>query len=252
VTYLGHATNLIVIAGLRLLTDPIFGGIMGIGKRYKPFPMQPADFGQLDAIVLSHAHYDHLDTASLRQLDLALPVIVPPHTAPFVRRLGYRDVRELAWWESTSIGGATITATPAAHWPGRLPWSNRTGYGGYMIESGASTVFFAGDTGACQHYPAIGARWNIDLALIPIGAYNPDAFRVNHLSPEDALDAFAQLRARHMFPIHWGVFRLSREPMHEPPLRLQAAAHARGLAERVTVLQPGEQIALPAAEVHVP
>ena len=117
VVYLGHATNLIQIGGMRLLTDPIFGGILGVGRRYKPFPMRPDDFGRLDGILLSHAHYDHLDTASLRRLSRDIPVIVPPHTAPFVTRLGYRDVRELAWWGQSSIGAATITATPAAHWP---------------------------------------------------------------------------------------------------------------------------------------
>ncbi|HYF65503.1 MAG TPA: MBL fold metallo-hydrolase [Herpetosiphonaceae bacterium] len=244
VMYLGHATNLIRIGGMRLLTDPIFGGILGVGKRYRPFPLDPAALGRLDGILLSHAHYDHLDTASLRKLSRQVPVIVPPHTAPFVSRLGYGDVRELGWWQSATIGAARITATPAAHWPGRLPWSRRTGYGGYMIEAADKTVFFAGDTGACREYPAIAARWQIDLAIIPIGAYNPDAFRVNHLSPEDALDAFVQLKARRMFPIHWGVFRLSREPMHEPPVRLERAANQRGLSQQVTVLQPGEQIAI--------
>ncbi len=245
VTYLGHATNLIELGGQRFLTDPIFGRILGVlGRRYRPFPATPATLRPLSAILLSHAHYDHLDTASLRQLDLRTPVVVQPYTVPFVRRLGFETIHTLDWWQSLALNGVTITATPAAHWPGRLPWSRRTGYAGYMLETAEATVFFAGDTGACREYPQVGTRWQIDLALIPIGAYNPDAFRVNHLSPEDALVALEQLQARCMIPIHWGVFRLSREPMDEPPQRLLHAAAQRGLAERVHLLQPGEHLAV--------
>lgn len=249
VRWLGHATAVLELSGARFVTDPILSQHVGVvlRRRGRP-PFGAAELGRLDGILISHAHLDHCDLPSLRALRRAAaappPVVVAPGFAHLVERCGYDDVRTLRWGEATTLPcGAIVHAIPAAHFPGRTPLLRGTGFQGYVVEHGGACVMFAGDTGACAAYPEVGARFRIDVALLPIGAYSPPPFRPVHMAPEDALDALDQLRARWLVPIHHSTFRLSLEPMREPPERLAAEATRRGLIERVRLLAPGEAFA---------
>ncbi len=137
--------------------------------------------------------------------------------------------------------GLRITAVPAEHFPGRSPLTPGSLYQGYIV-NGGKTVYYAGDTGLCDAMVEIGRRYSVQVALLPIGAYNPWARFGHHMSPEDAVEAFRRLNARFLVPIHWGAFRLSLEPMDEPPRRLEEAARRAGCADRVRVLRPGERL----------
>jgi L-ascorbate metabolism protein UlaG (beta-lactamase superfamily) len=135
------------------------------------------------------------------------------------------------------VRSARITALEVNHWGSRGLFRDDLGYGGFLVETAAGSVFFPGDTAYCPRFAEYGRRFSIDVALLPIGAYNP--FRYAHMNPEDALQAFLDLRADHLVPIHWGTFVLSLEPIEEPPRWLAALAEQHGLADRVHVLRHG-------------
>jgi L-ascorbate metabolism protein UlaG (beta-lactamase superfamily) len=137
----------------------------------------------------------------------------------------------------------TVTAVAARHFSGRPPFFHGTGYQGYVIDGGA-TVYFAGDSGLFAGMREIGEKWNIDVALLPIGAYQPPPFRRHHMSPEDAIEAARRLRARALVPIHWGAFKLSLEPFDEPVRRLKRAAGKANLSSKIHVLSPGQSISV--------
>lgn len=241
ITYIGHATVLLRLNGVTVLTDPVFSEYVGIYRRYVQPGMAIADLPVLDVILLSHGHWDHLDRPTLRQLDKAAAVVVPAGLDEALRALGFPDVRGLRPWERTTVRGLEITAVPAKHWGTR---------GGYLIRNGA-VVYFAGDTGLFDGMRAIGDSQPIDLALLPIGAYHPHlwfipgvsrAMRRVHMAPEDLPAAAAMLRAKLIVPIHWGTFKLTGEPIDEPLTRLRRVVADRGLEDRVRVVSHGESL----------
>jgi L-ascorbate metabolism protein UlaG (beta-lactamase superfamily) len=252
-TWLGHASFLLQLDGVSLLVDPalrpsIFGGI----DRNVPPGVAIEALPPIDAVLVSHSHYDHLDLPTLERVK-----------APIVTGLGlerfFRDRRlfatELGWWASTRVGPVTITFVPAQHWSRRgLADANRTLWGGFVVEGSTATLYHSGDTAAFAGFAEIGTRFPIDAALLPIGAYDPAWFmEKQHLNPEQALQAFLDLRARTFVAMHWGTFKLTDEPLDEPPRRLEAERARLGVpAERVRVLAVGETLEVSRASVPAP
>jgi L-ascorbate metabolism protein UlaG (beta-lactamase superfamily) len=228
VAWLGHATVLFNFHGTWLLTDPALEPRIGIGRglaklgprRLVQPALRPQELPALDALLLSHAHMDHTDLGTLRFLPSDLPVVVQPGNADLVRR--FTQVRELAWGESMQLDGVRIESTEVRHWGARMVTDNHRGYGGYLLQKAGRAVLFAGDTAYTDALTALGHRDRIDLAILPIGAYDP--WINNHASPEQAWTMFQRLGAEYVLPVHHSTFRLSREPVDEPIRRFLAAA----------------------------
>jgi L-ascorbate metabolism protein UlaG (beta-lactamase superfamily) len=228
VAWLGHATVLLNFHGSWLLTDPVLEPRIGIGRglaklgprRLVEPALRPRELPSLDAILLSHAHMDHTDLGTLRLLRRDVPVVVQPGNRDLVRR--FRQVHELAWGQIVTFGGLRIESTEARHWGARMITDKHRGYGGYLIQKAGRTVLFAGDTAYTDVLTTLGHRYPIDLAILPIGAYDP--WINNHASPEQAWTMFRRLGAEYVLPVHHSTFRLSREPVGEPVQRFLAAA----------------------------
>jgi L-ascorbate metabolism protein UlaG (beta-lactamase superfamily) len=248
VTFIGHSSFLVQAGGLNLLFDPVFSTWLILLRRQRRPGVRPRDLPPIDVVLLSHAHMDHLDRASLRRVvrltrrrtGRAPVVVVPNDVGDIVRGVGFAEVIELRWWESYAAGSLTITHTPAKHWGTRWIMDGHRGYGGYLVEGGARRLYYSGDTAYFAGFHEIGARLRPEVALLPIGAYTPDSYRAVHTSPEDALQAFQDLGAEWMVPMHYGTFWLSEEPLEEPLPRLLASAKRLGLADRIAVVQEGE------------
>ncbi|MGC6484579.1 MAG: MBL fold metallo-hydrolase [Candidatus Puniceispirillales bacterium] len=256
--WIGHATLLFEYQNKRVLTDPVFSeraspfSFAG-PRRVVPPALAVADLPPIDLVVISHSHYDHLDLAALEELAAAQPgikVVVPLGLAQMIREAGFTDVTELDWWDATAAAGMDITATPLRHWSSRTPFDrNVTLWAGFMIDfDDGYSFYFAGDTGYSNDFNETRARLGSpDLAAIPIGAYQPRDFMKNsHVNPEEAVQIFSDLKAGHAVGIHWGTFKLTLEPMAEPPQRLAAALDAAGIGrDRFRALTHGERWLLP-------
>ncbi len=252
--FLGHSSFLAGIGGLHLLIDPVFARRLVLLRRQRRPGIRLPDLPAIDLVLLTHAHMDHLNRPTLRRIARATrrltgqgPIAVVPHGVDdLLRGLGFREVRSLAWWQSTEYNGLQITLTPCKHWGARMFTDTHRLYGGYFLASRTHTLYHSGDSayfsGFCEIAERLGPP---ELALLPIGAYFPDSYRAVHTSPEEAVQAFCDLRAGTMVPMHFGTFRLGREPMHEPPIRLQAEAERRGIASRIRILAEGETLLLP-------
>ena len=248
-TWLGHSSWLVQLDGVSLLIDPALGPELfgGIDRNVAP-GLTVAELPRIDAQLVSHSHYDHLDLPTLTAVKA--PVIAGQRLERFFRRNGL-FCTELGWWQSTRVGDVTVTFVPAQHWSRRGPFDgNETLWGGFVIQGRGATVYHSGDTAWFEGFAEIGRRFpGIDAALLPIGAYDPAWFmEAQHLNPEQALAAFQALGARTFLAMHWGTFKLTDEPLDEPPLRLEAERQRLGLpAERVRVLAVGEMVAAPGA-----
>jgi L-ascorbate metabolism protein UlaG (beta-lactamase superfamily) len=241
VTYVGHATVLVRLGRVSLLTDPVYSSRLILPKRLVA-PGVPLDgLPPLDVVLVSHGHMDHLDVPTHRRLPKTDTVaVVAKNLSDLVAGCGYRDVIELGWGEQVTVRGVRITALPVKHWGTRNLWPDERGYTGFLLEHPDGTVFFPGDTAYFPRFQDYGRRHAIDVALLPIGAYQPPAFRRVHMNPEDALQTLVDLDARWMVPIHWGTFVVSYEPIDEPVRWLAELASERGLTDRVAVLRHGE------------
>jgi L-ascorbate metabolism protein UlaG (beta-lactamase superfamily) len=245
--WLGHATVLLNFLGSRILTDPALEPRVGIGRgRAKLGPrrlvapaLRPRDLPPLDLLVLSHAHMDHTDLGTLASLPRDVPVLVQPGNRDLVRR--FRNVTELGWGESTEIGGIEVESIEVRHWGARMVTDRHRGYGGFLLRKDGRAVVFAGDTAYTDSFGRLRSRGPIDLAILPIGAYDPWIY--NHASPEEAWRMFRSLGAGYLLPIHHSTFRLSREPVDEPVRRLLAAAGEEG--GRVALTEVGATWAHP-------
>jgi L-ascorbate metabolism protein UlaG (beta-lactamase superfamily) len=165
--------------------------------------------------------------------------VVPHHVFDLVSDLGFDNVVELDWWNSYRHDGLTVTHVPSRHWGARVIRDSHRGYGGYVLRDQEHSLYHAGDTAYFAGFREIGQRLAPELALLPIGAYNPASFRNVHASPADATRAFLDLNARWMVPMHYGTFRLSHEPLEEPLQLLEKEAKAAGIQDRVLVLKEG-------------
>jgi L-ascorbate metabolism protein UlaG (beta-lactamase superfamily) len=249
VTWLGHATVLIELDGVRLITDPVLGPRVAFLRR-EGGAVDVSATSHLDAVLLSHLHADHADVGSLQALGGGVAVVAPAGSRGWLRRRGLADVRELAVGEEVSLGSVGVRATPASHPPGR--W--REGRGprpiGFLV-SGSRTVYFAGDTDLFEGMELMAGR--VDLALLPVAGWGR-TLGAGHLDPARAARATAIIRPGVVVPIHWGTFR-APWPLRSPappdaPARLFAQL-AGSLAEEteVRVLAPGERLELSSHEL---
>jgi L-ascorbate metabolism protein UlaG (beta-lactamase superfamily) len=252
-TWIGHATFLIQLDGLNVLTDPQFSEraspVSFAGPRRLNAPgLAFEDLPPIHLVVISHDHYDHLDRPSVERLAATHrpQFLVPLGLKAWFASVGIIErVEELDWWQSRRIGGVSVTCTPVQHWSARTPFdTNERLWAGWALVAGERRLFFAGDTGHWEPgFREIGTRLGpFDLALVAIGAYEPPVImRMTHTTPEEALALFTAVRARTFVAMHWGTFDLSDEPLDEPPRRLRAAVDRLGIeAERVWIFRHGE------------
>jgi L-ascorbate metabolism protein UlaG (beta-lactamase superfamily) len=248
VTFIGHSSFLVQIGGRKLLIDPVFAERLIALRRLRRPGVRIKDLPAIDLVLLSHAHMDHLNRPSLRRIvahnmkvsGRAPIAVVPWGVEDLVSDLGFARVVTLEWWQTKSISGLDISMTPCKHWGARLFKDTHRGFGGYVIRGGGHTLYHSGDTAYFDGFAKIGKRWKPDIALLPIGAYRPDSYRGVHTCPEEALQAFLDVGAQRMIPMHYGTFRLSQEPMDEPVERLLKAAKQAGVASSVCILPEGE------------
>ncbi len=247
--WLGHSTVLLKIDGFSLITDPVLFSHVGIDLRFTQIGMKrlvaPAltveELPPLDLILLSHAHFDHLDTRTLRSLESAkTEVVMARATSDLIRADRYGRVTELGWGETARVGPLEIRAQEVAHWGARLRTDTYRGYNGYLISSDRRRVLFAGDTANSDTFKSLKTTRGVDLAIMPVGAYNPWIHA--HCTPEQALRMGLEAGAQQFLPVHHQTFRLSREPNREPIERFSEAS----LRSRVPMVLDsiGQQVSL--------
>ncbi|HLK18216.1 MAG TPA: MBL fold metallo-hydrolase, partial [Bryobacteraceae bacterium] len=244
--WLGHSTVLLKIDGFTILTDPVLGNRCGVrmgpvtlGLRRMVAPaLLRSQLPHIDLILLSHAHFDHFDLATLRSLEHSgTAVVTASRTSDLLRALRYRNVHEIGWGERARVGAAALTGIRVNHWGARWQTDTYRGFNGYLIETRRHRVVFGGDTALTDTFRSVRGARPVDLAILPIGAYDP-WIRV-HCSPEQAWRMGADCGAEHLLPVHHQTFRLSREPYYEPVERFVNAAGSR--PERVVTTHIGQE-----------
>lgn len=244
-SWLGHATVLLNIAGKWVLTDPVFSRRIGVKigpwtigmERLKGPHLVREDLPRIDLVLISHAHFDHLDRPSLRKLVSDETVLV---TAARTGRLipkGFASVTELDWEEDIEVGGLSIRALRPNHWGARTAWDRHRGYNSYVIESPKSKVLYAGDTAITDVYKRVAKEHGgVDLSIFGIGAYDPWIHA--HASPEQVWEMHNDAGGKFLLPVHHSTFQLSNEPVDEPMLRLLDVAGDQ--RERIVLHDPGK------------
>jgi L-ascorbate metabolism protein UlaG (beta-lactamase superfamily) len=240
--WLGHATILLRMDGQTILTDPVLSHRIGLGlglmtggpRRSIAAALSVRELPPIDLILISHAHFDHLDRPTLVKLPKHIPIITAHHTSDLLRDLGFTDITELQWNQSKQINGLTITARAVRHWGARTFYDKHRGFNAYLLESTAHRVLYGGDS---AYHELFKDLTNVDLAILGIGAYNP--YLAAHSTPEQALEMADHCQAKFILPMHHGTFRLSREPQHEPMQRLLAASRTN--PDRIIIREVGQQ-----------
>jgi len=252
--WLGHASFLFQYHGLSLLTDPVLSDRASpfrlVGpKRYTPPALAVSDMPPIHVVLISHNHYDHLDEKTVHQLHRrfgdSLCFCIPMGLRRWFEKRGIHNLVELDWWQSGSLSGnQEVFCLPAQHFSGRTPTDTNTSlWCSWLLEIDGFRLYFAGDTGYGRIFRKIGELFSpIDLALLPIGAYDPRWFMAPvHVMPEEAVKIHQDIGARQSVAMHWGTFVLTDEPIDEPPRRLRQALEKQGLSEsEFRVMQHGE------------
>jgi len=248
VTFLKHASVLIKDVDRYLLVDPVFSGIFGFVEDFSPFTFSPRQIPEPDHVLITHGHYDHLDTPSLGTLEKDTHVISPLGYDSVFRDLGMMNRTRLDWYDTFRDGDRSITFLPSNHWTMRNPVQgpNRSLWGGYIIETSVGrTIYVTGDSGYFDGFTEIGEAFDIDLAIINLGAYEPRWFMApSHMNPRETVQAFKELNARKLMIVHWGTFRLGDEPVHFPPVDIKKELKKEGLLHRLVDIRHGETIFL--------
>ena len=241
VTWIGHATWLVQSEGVNILIDPVWANWLGIVKRVRLPGLALHELPPIHLVLITHAHFDHLHLGSLSKIACGQPIVTPKGVGDLVKNRGFGEIVELAYWDQIACGPLTITFTPSKHWGARMVHDTHRGFGGYLIRNSAGrTIFHCGDSAYFEGFTRIGETADIELAMMPIGAYDSMSGREVHMNPEEALTAFADMGAKHLMPMHYGTFPLGGEPMHEPLERLHRAAAARTLSHQVSVPEEGQ------------
>jgi L-ascorbate metabolism protein UlaG (beta-lactamase superfamily) len=251
--WIGHATTLLRIGGLTILTDPVWSNRIGIGlgfatagpRRFVAPAIPLSQLPKIDLLLISHAHYDHLDRPTLARLPKDIPTIAAPKTRDLLDDLGFSRVTELPWNQSVQMSGLTIKAQEVSHWGARTFYDLHRGFNAYLLESKQHRILFGGDSAYQNFFKPIGP---VDLAILGIGGYNP--WIQGHANPEQVWEMAGHLRAQRVMPIHHSTFKLSHEPMEEPMERFVRAAGSE--ADRIVASGIGEQwsIEIPSSSVR--
>jgi N-acyl-phosphatidylethanolamine-hydrolysing phospholipase D len=237
-TWIGHSSFLVQHQGWNILLDPIFGEHcspvpLPSLRRLRPPGLPFEALPPIHAVAISHSHYDHLDRSTVRRLGNTPKYWVPAGLGAWFAKQGFHQVREFNWWASEKVSpDLELTCVPAHHFSARTPFDrDQTLWCGWVLRSGKRSLYFAGDSAYCPIFKDIGSRLGpFDLAILPIGAYNPRwVMQSIHMDPAEAVSAHFDLGAKQSVACHWGTFRLTDEPLGEPPVRLRRETARRGL-----------------------
>lgn len=239
VTWIGHASFFLQFADHSVIVDPNWANWHGPFRRRQVPGLRLAAVPEVDLVLVTHAHFDHLHKPSLKILQAREGIIVPRGSGSLVRRLGFPAVHEVRAWDQLRFSEMEIVHTPCHHWGARFLHDTHRDYGGYLIKAGGKSVFHCGDSAYFDGFVEIGKRHEIDIALMPIGAYEAPSGRDVHMNPEEAVQAFAELNAKVMIPMHYGTFSLGNEPHEEPVERLLMEADRLGISEKILIPEAG-------------
>lgn len=239
ITWIGHASFFLQFAGHAVIVDPNWATWHGPVKRARHPGLNLHGLPEVDLILVTHAHFDHLHKPSLRILQAREGIVVPKGSKSLVRKLGFPATHEMSVWDHLRFDQLEIIHTPSHHWGARFLHDTHRNYGGYIVRTNDKTVFHCGDSAYFDGFREIGKRHSIDVALMPIGAYEAPSGRDVHMNPEEAVRAFHDLEAKVLIPMHYGTFPLGNEPHDEPLQRLLAEADRLGISEQILVPEEG-------------
>ncbi|HWQ42705.1 MAG TPA: MBL fold metallo-hydrolase [Desulfosporosinus sp.] len=253
VAWLGHASFLINFFGTKIIIDPALGSRIGLTpfgehtigpSRYISAALNSGEVGPIDLLLVSHAHTDHFDYPSLRQLQSPNTIAVTAkNTTPLWKGMNFRSIEEMHWSDSKSLAGVEVKAIEGKHWGARLPWEKGMEANSLLLSKNGVNIFFGGDTGYTDLIKQQLAGIPIDLAIMGIAAYSPKSFEAKHATPEQAWKMAEEISAKWIIPMHWGTFNLSKEPMEEPITRFRQAA--AGQMEKMAIQEVGASWVLP-------
>ena len=239
ITWIGHASFLIQFTDLNVLVDPNFANWLFLLKRLKRVGLRLRDLPRIDLVLLTHAHFDHFHKPTLRKLPHPKIGVMPRGVGDLATNLGFSRVVELEWWESFGQKDWKVTFVPSKHWGARTLRDSHRGYGGFVLEHQGRKIYHAGDSAYFDGFMEIGKQLRPEIALLPIGAYHPETFRTVHMGPDEAVQAFKDLRAKQFVPMHYGTFKLSFEAMDEPPRLLREIMAQQRLTKHLKILDEG-------------
>ena len=249
ITFIKHACVMINDQGSHIYIDPIFGGLSFFYQDFTPLETPPGEMPKADLILITHGHYDHLDKDSLRTFGKDTTVLAPLGYTDIFEELGMHQQRQLDWFDTFSQGDREITLLPCKHWTMRNPLTgpNKSLWGSYLIKTASGpTIFISGDTAYFRGFKEIGEEFDIDVAILNVGAYEPRWFMCDsHMNPAEAVQAFQDLGAKFLIITHWGTFRLGDEPVWYPPVQMEEELGRRGLLEHYVPLKHGETFFVP-------